>query len=145
MRTWRQSNQERSSAPLLAQVERLLPQVNRPEMQRRNEAPQDARRMGQQKPDVTGVTEATSYFCDWAKSGAIKCEPTPVLSCGTSKHITIESEAMARQNCEQLVPRRIKDDPDGNVFPRKNAIASCLARWRMSRQHLLMPSNSHPL
>jgi len=95
----------------------------------------------QRTPDVVGVVEAGSYFCDTLKSGVIDCRPNPVLSCGTSKHLSIESEAAARQNCEDLVPQRIQDDPGKNIFPRRNAVAGCLTRWRMSKKHLLMPGN----
>jgi hypothetical protein len=94
-----------------------------------------------QTPSIEGVSEAGSYFCDRSKGGAIACRPNPVLSCGTSKLLSIESEAMARQNCEELVPQRVQDDPGRNVFPRKIAIAGCLTRWRMSKKHLLMPGN----
>jgi hypothetical protein len=145
MRTWRQSNQGRLSAPAFAQVDRPVSQVNRPMGQVKRQAALDTPPIEQQNPEVTGIAEATSYFCDWSKNGTINCEPTPVLSCGTSKHMTIDSETMARQNCEELVPQRVQDDPERNAFPRKNAIAGCLSRWRMSRQHLLMPSNSRSL
>jgi len=95
----------------------------------------------QRIPDITGVVEAGSYFCEVLKSGVIDCRPNPVLSCGTSKHLSIESEAEARQNCEDLVPQRIQDDPGKNIFPRRTAVAGCLTRWRMSKKHLLMPGN----
>ena len=95
----------------------------------------------QKIPDIAGVGEAGSYFCDISKSGTIDCRPNPVLSCGTSKLLSIESEAAARQNCEDLVPQRIQDDPGRNIFPRRTAVAGCLTRWRMSKKHLLMPGN----
>ncbi|WP_139223595.1 hypothetical protein [Methylocapsa palsarum] len=91
------------------------------------------------KPDVAGISGAGSYSCDWSKAGALNCQPIPVLSCGTSRLNSIDSEEKARENCENFVPQSIQDEPERKLFPRKTALASCLNRWRMSREHRQMP------
>jgi hypothetical protein len=142
MARWRRSNEVGLVVPTLGQETPTVLQVNRPLAQAKHSVAQEKLPIAQEKPLVTGVTKDGSYFCDWSKSGAISCQPTPVLSCGTFKLKSIDSETLARENCEKLVPQRVQDDQGQNLFPRKNAIAGCLARWRMNKQHLLSQSHS---
>jgi hypothetical protein len=93
----------------------------------------------QDNPDVAGIAEAGSYSCDWSKGGAINCRPIPVLSCGTSRLSSIDSEEKALENCENFVPQSIQDDPGRKLFPRKTAMSSCMNRWRMSNERRQKP------
>jgi hypothetical protein len=90
--------------------------------------------IGVEKPAVSGIAGAGSYSCDRSKGDALKCQPIPVLSCGTSKLTSIDTEAKALANCENFVPQSIQDDPGRRLFPRKTALGSCMNRWRGSKE-----------
>jgi hypothetical protein len=143
MTKWRKSNQlALSLAQKNSSVARVARQANPPEAAReRPPATSDNQSHAEpnpqtllEKPDVSGIAGAGSYSCDRSKGDALKCQPIPVLSCGTSKLTSIDTEAKALENCENFVPQGIQDDPERRVFPRKTALASCMNRWRGSKE-----------